>query len=103
MKSDPTQTREYGVIAQDVQKVFPEMVKQIDEEYLGVSYIQLVPVLLEAVKEQQTEIETLKAENQRLTAQVSTIETQEYEDLKCRIAKLEAILETLSTTAEKKQ
>jgi len=40
MKKDPQKEREYGVIAQDVQKVFPEMVKVIDREkgYLGVSY-----------------------------------------------------------------
>ena len=35
--------------------VFPEMVKVVDKEkgYLGVSYTQLIPVLLEAIKEQQ--------------------------------------------------
>ncbi|MFC0605352.1 tail fiber domain-containing protein [Winogradskyella pulchriflava] len=60
MISDETKEREYGVIAQDLQKVFPEMVSVIDSEnqYLGVSYIQMIPVLLEAIKEQQSIIES---------------------------------------------
>ncbi|MDY8137943.1 tail fiber domain-containing protein [Aquimarina sp. 2201CG5-10] len=63
MKDDDKKVREYGVIAQDVQKVFPEMVKVIEKEegYLGVSYTQLIPVLLEAIKEQQKEIESLQS------------------------------------------
>ena len=59
--------RSAGVSAQDVQKVLPEAVSQINEEYLGVDYTQLVPLLLEAVKElsdkvdrQDTEILELK-------------------------------------------
>ncbi len=56
MKDDQEKVREYGLIAQELQEVFPEMVKVIDSEneYLGVSYVQLIPVLLEAIKEQQT-------------------------------------------------
>lgn len=62
MIGDTLKQREYGVIAQDVQQVFPEMVKKIDsqEDYLGVSYIQFTPVLLEAIKEQQKLIENQK-------------------------------------------
>ena len=62
MKEDETKKREYGVIAQEIQNVFPEMVTVVDNDkgYLGVSYIQLIPVLLEAIKEQQQEIKTLK-------------------------------------------
>jgi hypothetical protein len=45
-----------------MQKEFPEVVSIVDEEngYLGVDYIQLVPVLIEAVKELQAENEALK-------------------------------------------
>ena len=49
-------------LTQDMQKEFPEVVSIVDEEngYLGVDYIQLVPVLIEAVKELQAENEALK-------------------------------------------
>lgn len=51
-----------GLIAQDIQKVYPELVKEDNDGYLGVEYVGLIPVLVEAIKEQQTEIEGLKQE-----------------------------------------
>ena len=49
-----------GVIAQEVQKVIPEVVNQ-GEEYLSVAYGNMVGLLIEAIKEQQQQIEELKA------------------------------------------
>jgi hypothetical protein len=49
-----------GLLAQDVQKVYPEMVKKDENGILAVSYTSLVPVLIEAIKEQQMEIDKLK-------------------------------------------
>lgn len=51
---------EYGVIAQEIQKEFPEMVMVDDSGYFSVDYIQLIPVLIEAVKELKSEIDLLK-------------------------------------------
>ena len=48
-----------GIIAQDVQKVFPEAVLERDNGYLAVKYEKLVAVLIEGVKEQQKQIEKL--------------------------------------------
>ncbi|MFZ1529989.1 MAG: tail fiber domain-containing protein [Ferruginibacter sp.] len=48
--------RQIGLIAQNVEKVVPEAVNEQDG-YKGVDYAKLVPLLLEAVKEQQVEIE----------------------------------------------
>lgn len=92
MKDDTAKKREYGVIAQDVQKVFPEMVRVIDnKEHLGVSYIQLIPVLLEAIKEQQVLIESLQQENTVYNAQVNLIHEKSLK-LESRLQKLEALL-----------
>jgi hypothetical protein len=49
-----------GLIAQDVNKVIPEVVGKNPDGTLGVSYQHLVAVLIEAIKEQQKEIEKLK-------------------------------------------
>ena len=49
-----------GLIAQDVKKVIPEVVGKNNDGTLGVSYQHLVAVLIEAIKEQQQEIEELK-------------------------------------------
>ena len=48
--------RQIGLIAQEVEKVFPELVQTDSDGYKGVAYDKLVPVLIEAVKEQQKEI-----------------------------------------------
>ena len=54
--------RHYGVVAQEVERVLPEVVKDGPGGEKSVSYTEIVPVLIEAIKEQQKEIERLKTE-----------------------------------------
>ena len=49
-----------GVLAQDIQKVFPELVTTDDKEMLAVNYQGLVPVLINALKEQDNKISRLE-------------------------------------------
>ena len=49
-----------GLIAQDVEEVFPELVHTDEEGVKSVEYANLVAVLIEAVKEQQKEIDELR-------------------------------------------
>lgn len=49
-----------GVIAQEVQAVLPELIVKGDK-YLSVAYGNMVGVLIEAIKEQQAQIEELKS------------------------------------------
>ena len=49
-----------GLIAQDVEKVLPEVISTDNKGYKSISYANLVAVLIEAVKEQQGEINELK-------------------------------------------
>ena len=49
-----------GVLAQEIKEVFPELVSKDDNEMLAVNYQGLVPVLINALKEQQSEIDELK-------------------------------------------
>ena len=58
MKKDGKQ--KIGVLAQDVQKVFPELVSKDDNEMLAVNYQGLVPVLINALKEQDEKISRLE-------------------------------------------
>ena len=53
---------EVGVSAQEVQRIFPEIVvpAPIDENYLTVKYEKLIPVLIEAIKELSEEIDAVK-------------------------------------------
>jgi hypothetical protein len=55
---------QYGLIAQEVQRILPELVRQRDDEYLSVEYNALIPLLIEGMKEQQRIIEQ---QNDRIT------------------------------------
>jgi len=60
--------KDFGFIAQDVQKVVPELVATSSgagASTLGIDYMRVVPILVEAVKAQQKQIATLTA---RVTA-----------------------------------
>ena len=49
-----------GFIAQDVQKVVPELVRENEDGKLSLRYQGITPILLEAIKELKAEIEELK-------------------------------------------
>lgn len=49
-----------GLLAQDLQQVYPDLVVADKEGILGINYTGLVAVLVAAMKEQQAEIEALK-------------------------------------------
>lgn len=56
-----------GFLAQELQEIYPELViKDEDSGLLGINYVGMVPVLVEAMKEQQYEIESLKKEIESL-------------------------------------
>jgi len=85
IKSSEGDTRTYyGFIAQEVEKIIPEIVatksipissvildkrKVSEEEFMigkTMDYVQIVPILVEAIKEQQKQIESLQAEIKKL-------------------------------------
>jgi len=57
LKDNSTHT---GLIAQDVEKVLPEAVKELNDGTKTVAYGNTVGLLVEAIKEQQKQIEELK-------------------------------------------
>ncbi len=62
--SQPSAGKHIGLVAQEVEEVFPELVSHKMGE-LGVSYTGLVPVLVEAIKELQEQVNRLKNERTR--------------------------------------
>mgnify|MGYP003337904115 FL=1 len=67
-KSDESAKQQVGLIAQDVQAVLPEAVSQSVQskddptEYLGVSYTEVTPLLVAAIKELKSELDSVKTE-----------------------------------------
>ena len=49
-----------GFIAQDVKEIMPELVTEIGD-YSGIQYTSLIPVLVNAIKELSSQVDTLKA------------------------------------------
>ncbi|MDD6002844.1 MAG: tail fiber domain-containing protein [Bacteroidales bacterium] len=70
--SAPT-TLQYGFIAQEIEKVIPELVSEDSDGYKTVNYIGVIPVLTQAMQEQQKEIEQLKDENKKLNETIEAL------------------------------
>ena len=64
--------KQMGLLAQEVEKIFPDLVDTDDEGYKSVNYMQLTPLIIEAIKELKRENESLKNE---LIIRLSKIES----------------------------
>lgn len=69
---DFTEKKQIGVIAQEVEAVFPELVSTNKDGYKSVDYTKLTPILLEAVKE-------LKNQYSELEKRLTNVEKQNSE------------------------
>lgn len=76
-----SESRQIGVIAQEVEKVFPELVDTDEEGYKTVDYAKFTPILIEAIKDQQViiaqqqaEIKHLKSANAGVLSRLEVLE-----------------------------
>ena len=65
MKKDESKKQKIGVLAQDIEKVFPELVSE-SNGVKSVNYQGLVPVLINALKEQDGKMKEQEARIERL-------------------------------------
>lgn len=67
----------YGLIAQDLQKVLPEVVKYVDStDVYGIRYISMIPILIEAIKEQNKMILDLQKKIQDKNEKSASVPTE---------------------------
>lgn len=76
--------KQLGLIAQELMKVYPELVSKGADGYYSVNYMGLIPVLVEAVKDLRKQNTQLKDNSQAIKAELDT--------LKSRMAALEKLL-----------
>ena len=73
MKADETRERKIGVIAQELEQEYPELVATDNQGIKSVAYANLTAVLIEAVKGLKAENETLKGRLERLEYMLGTV------------------------------
>ena len=108
MKDDEQEEIKLGLIAQEAQKLVPEVVSQDNsskEKYLGMNYTELIPVLIKAVQEQQKIIDAQTKQIDDLKAHDATKEraaTLELDQLKLEIATIKKALGLEANATKKK-
>ena len=60
-KNDIQQKKHFGLIAQELETIYPELVSNING-HKSVNYIELIPIILSQMKRMQQEIDKLKEE-----------------------------------------
>lgn len=55
--------RHYGVSAQELQEIYPDLVLEGQDGYLAVNYVELVPILIRSIQELKQELDEMKGQN----------------------------------------
>jgi Chaperone of endosialidase len=106
-KTDPNGVQQYGLIAEEVDKVYPELVIRNDKgEIQGVHYEELAPMLLKEIQQQARRIDAQDASNAE-QAKTITEQAAEIRELKQQVSKvndmatrLDAVLQLLRAKEE---
>ena len=67
-----------GLIAQELQDLFPTLVEEGQDGYLAVNYIELVPVLISAIQELKAELDEIKKSDVGKTRSVTNSKERIY-------------------------
>ncbi len=103
MKDDPRARTEYGVMAQDMLGIIPNLVKNIDTqgEYYGVNYMGLIPWSIRALQEVDSETQKLRHENSEIKRELSSLK-EKNEVLEQKLEKILQVLEQQKHHGKKK-
>ena len=55
--------KHYGLIAQELQKIYPDLVVESQDGYLAVNYLEIIPLLIRSVQELNTKVEQYESGN----------------------------------------
>lgn len=71
--------KHYGLSAQELQKIYPDLVRESQDGKLGVCYVELVPILIRSIQELKQELDDVKdGSNARQTRSISDDGQENY-------------------------
>lgn len=89
-KSQQFQKKHYGLIAQELKEIYPDLVYEEDDDYLTIDYTGLIPILIQSIKELKSEIDDMRnaqlvndpriSENYNTSGDNSTLLTSYHQD-----------------------
>ncbi len=59
-KADETKREHYGLIAQDIERIYPQLVKEDESGFKKVNYLELIPIMIAKMNKMQEEINNLR-------------------------------------------
>ncbi len=98
--------RQVGLMAQEVRTYFPELVQEDENGILSVSYTRFVPILIEALREQELKINALeeklasKAQTDENPGDMIDILLKDHQELSRRFELLSKKIETLDEKSD---
>jgi hypothetical protein len=76
-RNDPSQQRQYGLVAEEVARIYPNLVSQdADGKVMSVGYHELVPMLLNELQQQAEQIQKQASEIRKLNAKIARDQAQ---------------------------
>ena len=57
----------YGLSAQELQEIYPDLVREAQDGTLGVNYVELVPILIRSIQELKQELDAVRRSGAKMT------------------------------------
>ena len=70
-----TAERHFGLSAQELQAIYPDLVREGQDGYLGINYVELVPVLIQSIQELKAELDEVRGGSARSTSTTAPTKT----------------------------
>jgi hypothetical protein len=78
----------YGLIAQELREIYPELVNKEQDGYLSINYVELVPVLIRSIQELKQELDEIKGNSEDIV--MSRMMGSTFEDVTASVDATEA-------------
>ena len=63
--------RHYGIMGQELQKIYPDLVEKDGDGFLEVNYVELVPILIQSIQELKQELDAVKGGSEYKTRSIN--------------------------------